>query len=217
MELNVVDIREFTEDRHRTVDDLPYGGGPGMVMKPGPIVRAAESLPGDFWRGDVLITSPRGRRFDQTRAERLAGGEYLTVICGRYKGVDGRVPEILGAEEVSIGDFVLSGGEIAALAIVESVARLLPGFMGDIDSAMKDSFSGRDRILSPPEYTRPRGFRGMRVPEQLLTGNHGLIEEWKRRQSLRITRERRPDLLAEAELSPEEVAYLQSIKPEDGD
>lgn len=212
VELKALDIRDFAEDRHRTADDIPFGGGAGMVMKPEPIVRAVESLGEEFLAAEKIIVSPRGRRFDQSEAERLSEHDRFIVICGRYKGIDGRVPDILGAREVSIGDYVLSSGEIAALAIIDAVVRLIPGFLGDMDSAETDSHSGPNRLLSAPEYTRPREFMGHRVPEILLSGNHAAIEQWKHRQSLRLTLERRPEIIEKATLSKEDIAYIEAIK-----
>lgn len=195
VEYDYVDLRDFTHDRHRTTDDYPFGGGSGMVMKPAPFFEAVESLaapgagrPG----GKVLLMSARGKRFTHDDAVRLSLEPELTLLCGHYKDVDQRVPEGLGAEEVSLGDFVLSGGEFAALAIVDAVVRLLPGAMSDHESASTDSFY--EGLLSPPSYTRPAEFRGMEVPGVLLSGDHARIMAWKREQAERLTRERRPDL-----------------------
>ncbi|MET0397563.1 MAG: tRNA (guanosine(37)-N1)-methyltransferase TrmD [Longimicrobiaceae bacterium] len=195
VEYDFVDLRDFTHDRHRTTDDYPFGGGSGMVMKPAPFFEAVESLaaPGaDRPGGKVLLMSARGKRFTHDDAVRLSLEPELTLLCGHYKDVDQRVPEGLGAEEVSLGDFVLSGGEFAALAIVDAVVRLLPGAMSDHESASTDSFY--EGLLSPPSYTRPAEFRGTRVPEVLLSGDHARIMAWKREQAERLTRERRPDL-----------------------
>jgi tRNA (guanine37-N1)-methyltransferase len=183
---NVVDLRDFTHDRHRTVDDYPYGGGAGMVMKPEPFFEAVESLQ---VAGPVVLLSPRGRRFGHADAVRYAGGETLTLLCGHYKDIDQRVADFLATEEVSLGDFVLSGGEPAALAIVDATVRLLPGAMSDLDSARGDSFFD-DRGLSAPSYTRPPSFRGHDVPEILLSGDHKRIAEWRRSQGERLTRAR---------------------------
>jgi tRNA (guanine37-N1)-methyltransferase len=190
-----VNLRDFTHDRHRTTDDYPFGGGSGMVMKPAPFFEAVESLaaPGtDRPGGKLLLMSARGKRFTHDDAVRLSLEPELTLLCGHYKDVDQRVPEGLGAEEISLGDFVLSGGEFAALAIVDAVVRLLPGAMSDHESASTDSFY--EGLLSPPSYTRPADFRGMKVPEVLLSGDHARIVAWKREQAERLTRERRPDL-----------------------
>ena len=182
---NVVDLRDFTHDRHRTVDDYPYGGGAGMVMKPGPFFEAVESLQ---IAGPVVLLSPRGRRFAHADAARYAASETVTLLCGHYKDIDQRVADFLATEEVSLGDFVLSGGEPAALAIVDATVRLLPGAMSDLDSARSDSFF--ERGLSAPSYTRPPSFRGYGVPEVLLSGDHKRIAEWRRTEGQRLTRAR---------------------------
>ena len=180
---NVIDLRDFTHDRHRTVDDYPYGGGAGMVMKPGPFFEAAESLE---INGPIVLLSPRGRTFSHADAMRYAASETLTLLCGHYKDIDQRVADHLATEEISLGDFVLSGGEPAALAIVDATVRLLPGAMSDLDSARGDSFF--DRGLSAPSYTRPPSFRGFDVPEVLLSGDHKRIAEWRRAEGERLTR-----------------------------
>ncbi len=195
VEYDYVDLRDFTHDRHRTTDDYPFGGGSGMVMKPAPFFEAVESLaaPGeDRPGGKILLMSARGKRFTHDDAVRLSLESELTLLCGHYKDVDQRVPEGLGAEELSLGDFVLSGGEFAALAMVDAVVRLLPGAMSDHESASTDSFY--EGLLSPPSYTRPADFRGMKVPEVLLSGDHARINAWKRERAESLTRERRPDL-----------------------
>ena len=183
---NVIDLRDFTHDRHRTVDDYPYGGGAGMVMKPDPFFEAVESLDA---KGPIVLLSPRGRRFGHADAMRYSESETLTLLCGHYKDIDQRVADFLATEEVSLGDFVLSGGEPAALAIVDATVRLLPGAMSDLDSARGDSFF-EDRGLSAPSYTRPPTFRGHAVPEILLSGDHKRIAEWRRSEGERLTRER---------------------------
>jgi tRNA (guanine37-N1)-methyltransferase len=182
---NVVDLRDFTHDRHRTVDDYPFGGGPGMVMKPGPFFEAVESLGA---RAPIVLLSARGRRFEQADAVRFASGEELTLLCGHYKDVDQRVADHLATEEISLGDFVLSGGEPAALAIVDATVRLLEGAMSDHDSARTDShwLPG----LSAPSYTRPADFRGFRVPDVLLSGDHARIAGWREEEGRRLTGER---------------------------
>ena len=182
---NVVDLRDHTHDRHRTVDDYPYGGGPGMVMKPGPFFEAVEALGA---RAPIVLLSPRGRRFAQADALLFAAGGELTLLCGHYKDVDQRVADHLATEELSLGDFVLSGGEPAALAIVDATVRLLPGAMSDLDSARGDSFF--ERGLSAPSYTRPPDYRGHQVPPVLLSGDHKKIAEWREREGERLTRER---------------------------
>lgn len=187
----VVDPRDFATDRHRTVDDTPYGGGAGMVMKPEPLVAAVESL-GE--PGRVVVMSARGKPLNHEQVVRYSLEPVVTVICGHYKDLDQRVIETLGADEVSIGDFVLSGGEPAALCLVDAIVRLLPGALGDHESASSDSFY--DGLLSPPSYTRPPVFRGRSVPEVLLSGNHAAIAAWREEMAERLTAERRPDLWA---------------------
>ncbi|HEV2132364.1 MAG TPA: tRNA (guanosine(37)-N1)-methyltransferase TrmD [Longimicrobiaceae bacterium] len=198
VEYRVVNLRDFAQDRYQTVDDYPYGGGAGMVLKPEPFFRAAESLAAegeDRPRGPILLMSARGRRFRHADAVRLSLAPELTLLCGHYKDVDQRVAEALATEELSLGDFILSGGEIPALAVVDAVVRLLPGAISDHESAATDSFY--EGILSPPSYTRPAEFRGLRVPEVLLSGDHARIAGWRDEQAERLTRERRPELLEE--------------------
>ena len=191
LDVRVHDLREWSEDRHRMVDDTTYGGGPGMVMKPEPFFAAVESLDPD--RGRVLLLSPAGRRLDQEFVRELAGEEHLTLLCGRYEGVDERVVEGLPAEEVSIGDYVLAGGEVPALAVIEAVTRLVPGVIGKGESHERDSFA-EPGLLDHPQYTRPAEFRGMAVPEVLLSGDHGAIERWRHEAAREKTRRNRPDL-----------------------
>ena len=179
---NVVDLRDFTHDKHRTVDDYPYGGGAGMVMKPQPFFEAVESLGA---KPPIVLLSPRGRVFSHADAERFAGGEELTLLCGHYKDIDQRVADHLATEEISLGDFVLSGGEAAALAIIDATVRLLPGAMSDLDSARSDSFFGRG--ISAPSYTRPPEFRGLVVPDVLLSGDHARIDRWREEEGKRLT------------------------------
>ena len=183
---HVVDLRDYTHDRHRTVDDAPYGGGAGMVMKPEPFFEAVAALGAT---SPIVLTSARGRRFAQADAVRFAAGDELTILCGHYKDVDQRVADHLATEELSLGDFVLSGGEPAALAIVDATVRLLPGAMSDHESAFGDSFW--ERGLSAPSYTRPAEYRGYQVPEVLLSGDHKRIADWRRTEGERLTRERR--------------------------
>ena len=178
-----VDLREFATDKHKTVDDAPFGGGPGMVMKPQPFFDAVESLKA---AAPIVLLSPRGKVFAHADAERYAAGTELTLLCGHYKDVDQRVADHLATEELSLGDFVLSGGEPAALAVVDAVVRLLPGAMSDIESARTDSFF--DRGLSAPSYTRPAEYRGYKVPDVLLSGNHAAIDRWRREEGERLTR-----------------------------
>lgn len=207
-------IRDYATDKHRTTDDTPYGGGGGMVMKPEPIFRAVESvlaLPDLPAEGvPIILLSPQGRLFTQPVARELARQRRLIMICGRYEGVDERVREFLATDEISIGDYVLSGGEIAAMAIVEATVRLLPGVLGDPGAPFEDSYA--EGLLEYPHYTRPAVFRGHKVPEVLLSGNHAEIVRWRRQQALKRTWERRPDLLEKARLSEEDRRYLESLR-----
>ena len=214
VDLRVHDLRDHTDDRHRTVDDAPFGGGPGMVMKAEPFFRAVEAIRKDGpAEGEaVVLLSPRGRRFDQEAARRLARLDRLVLLCGRYEGIDERVAEGLATEELSLGDFVLTGGETAALAVVEATVRLVPGALGDEGSAETDSFEGG--LLDWPQYTRPATWRGRIVPEVLVSGDHGRIRRWRRREALRATRERRPDLLAAAPLTAEDEGLVREIEDE---
>jgi tRNA (guanine37-N1)-methyltransferase len=191
VEVRVHDLRVFSTDRHRSVDDEAFGGGPGMVLKPEPLFAAVESLDPD--RGRVIAMSPAGRRFDQALARELATAPHLTFLCGRYEGFDERVIDGLPAEELSIGDYVLSGGELPALVVIEAVTRLIPGVIGREDSHEHDSF-GDPGLLDHPHFTRPQEFRGMRVPDVLLSGNHAEIERWRRDAASAKTRRNRPDL-----------------------
>jgi tRNA (guanine37-N1)-methyltransferase len=193
LDIRVHDLREWSEDRHRIVDDTAYGGGPGMVMKPEPFFAAVESLDPD--RGRALLLSPAGRRLDQAFVRELAEEEHLTLLCGRYEGVDERVAEGLPAEEVSIGDYVLAGGEVPALVLIEAVTRLVPGVIGKEESHERDSFA-EPGLLDHPHYTRPPEFRGMAVPEVLRSGDHGAIERWREEAAHEKTRRNRPDLRA---------------------
>jgi tRNA (guanine37-N1)-methyltransferase len=215
--VDVVQLRDFTDDSHRSTDDYPFGGGVGMIMKIDPIARALESLalagPAERPAGSrVTLLSPQGRPFTQRLAIEYAGLEHLVLVCGRYKGVDERVSDHLVDEELSLGDFVLSGGEPAALCVVDAVARLLPGVVGDSDSVESDSFHAG--ILDAPYYTRPADYRGWGVPEVLLSGNHAAIARWRREQALRRTFERRPELLRGVELSAEDRRFLRSLERE---
>ena len=189
----VVDLRDHTHDRHRTVDDIPYGGGAGMVMKPEPFFEAVDALEPS---GPVVLMSARGKVFDHDDAVRYLVGDEVTLLCGHYKDVDQRVADHLATEELSLGDFVLSGGEVAALAVTDAVVRLVPGVLGDHDSAATDSFYD-ERRLSPPSYTRPAEYRGHEVPEVLRSGDHARIEAWRKDAAEQLTRERRPELLDE--------------------
>ena len=216
LEVVVVPIRDFTVDRYGTTDDYPYGGGAGMVMKAEPILRACESVVRDTAgaKPRVLVTSPQGRCFTQRFARELAAEPSIAILCGRYKGIDERVIPLLGAEEVSIGDYVLSGGEPAAITILDAVTRLLPGVLGDAESAEADSFS--EPLLDAPVYTRPEDVAGHRVPDILLSGDHERIRLWRRREAVRRTWMRRPDLLLGRTLNPEDRRLLDEIKKEEG-
>ena len=182
VQYRIVDLRDYTHDKHRTVDDYPYGGGAGMVMKPEPFFEAIDALAPS---GPIVLLSPRGRRFTQDDARRYAAGNELTLLCGHYKDVDQRVAEHLATEEISIGDFVVSGGEPAALAVIDATVRLLPGALGDMESALGDSFY--DRGLSAPSYTRPPAYRGFAVPDVLLSGDHKKIDQWRRERGEELT------------------------------
>jgi len=190
----VIDLRDYTEDRHRKVDDRPYGGGPGMVFKAGPVVRAVEAVSRDATGTPrVVLLTPAGRRLTQGMARRLSSEEHLVLVCGHYEGFDERIRDLLEPEEISLGDFVLTGGEVAAMAVTDAVVRLLPGVLGDEASAARESFE--DGLLDHPHYTRPEVFRGLAVPAVLLSGDHARIETWRRKKALARTRERRADLL----------------------
>ncbi len=207
--LGTVNFRDYSNNKHKTVDDYPYGGGGGMVLKPEPIFAAVEALevePGKKPR--VILMCPQGESFTQRKAEQLAQEEHLVLICGHYEGYDERIREHLVTDELSIGDFVLTGGEIPAMAVIDSVVRLLPGVLGNESSAVTDSYS--TGLLEHPHYTRPPEFRGWSVPEVLVSGNHAKIEQWRRQQSLLRTLSRRPDLLDSAELTDKERQWLAS-------
>jgi tRNA (guanine37-N1)-methyltransferase len=243
VDVNVLDLRNFTDDSYRSVDDYPYGGGPGMVMKPEPILRAVGTVtgvnylaggacgsdpgaPGQAGGGEraaagsrtgaggviashrIIILSPQGRQFSQAMARELARGDSLVLVCGRYKAIDERVKEILEAEELSVGDYVLSGGELAAMVVIESTVRLLPGAMEDEDSAAGDSFE--EGLLDSAYYTRPEVVAGLRVPRTLVSGNHEAIRRWRRKSSLERTLDRRPELLGEKALSKEDRDLLNN-------
>jgi tRNA (guanine37-N1)-methyltransferase len=207
----VRDLRDYTDDRHRVVDDIPYGGGPGMVMKPEPWFRAVEAIAAE--RGQpsaVVFVTPQGAPLTHATALRLSRLERLIVICGRYEGVDERVTQALVTDEVSIGDYVLTGGELAALVVLDAVVRLVPGVVGDAASVAEDSFARG--LLDHPHYTRPAVFRGMAVPDVLLSGHHAEIEKWRARERLTRTMARRPDLLAAAELTEDERRELAALR-----
>jgi tRNA (guanine37-N1)-methyltransferase len=211
LDVRTHDLREHTTDRHRSVDDMPYGGGPGMVMKPEPLAKAVDAIRRDRGTpGAVVLLSPQGRLFTQVEAVRLGGLAHIVLLCGRYEGIDERVRELVATEELSIGDYVLSGGELAALVVVDAVSRLVPGVVGDADSVEGDSFSRG--LLDFPHYTRPAEFAGRTVPEVLLSGHHAEVRRWRKREALRRTQARRPDLLASASLDEEEREMLTELK-----
>ena len=210
LDVAVRDLREFTTDRHRVVDDVPYGGGPGMVLKPDPIFRALDAIEAE--RGGpltVILTSPQGQRFTQAEAQRLSGVAHIVLLCGRYEGFDDRVRERV-TEELSIGDYVLTGGELPALVVLDAVARFVPGVVGDEQSVAEDSFTRG--LLDFPQYTRPPEIDSLRVPDVLLSGNHAEIRRWRKREALSRTLDRRPDLLSDAVLDEEEMKLLRELK-----
>ena len=211
--LRLHDIRDYATDKHRTVDDAPYGGGGGMVMMPGPLVAAIEHVRGSDTGSPVILLTPQGRVFTQKIAQELAGHERLILVCGRYEGVDERVRQLAITDEISIGDYVITGGELAAMIIVDAVARLIPGVLGAPWGAEEDSHAMG--LLEYPHYTRPSVFRGMPVPDVLLSGDHAAIEAWRRREAIRRTWQRRPDLLLCAELSEAEQWFLADLAESD--
>ena len=217
IDVRVHNIRDYTHDKHHITDDTPYGGGGGMVMKPDPIFEAVESVLGPLQdslpRVPVILLTPQGRVFTQRVAEELSGYERIALLCGRYEGVDERIREHLVSDEISIGDYVLTGGELPALIVIDAVSRLLPGVLGDPDGAQDDSHSMR--LLEYPHYTRPPIFRGWGVPEVLLSGDHAKIEKWRREQALSRTLKRRPDMLEKAKLSEADKKYLSGLKREE--
>ena len=213
LDVAVRDLRDYTTDRHRSVDDVPYGGGPGMVMKPEPLVKAVEDVRTRRGAPDaVVLLTPQGRRFTQVEAERLSTLSHLVLLCGRYEGMDERVRELVATEELSIGDYVLSGGELAALVVVDAVSRLVPGVVGDEQSVEQDSFSRG--LLDYPHYTRPVEFGGLKVPDVLLSGHHAEVRRWRKKQALARTLARRPDLIDAAVLDDEERALLNELRNE---
>jgi tRNA (guanine37-N1)-methyltransferase len=206
LDVRVHDLRDFTTDKHRSTDDEAYGGGPGMVMLAEPVLRAVDEIGG----GHVVLTSPQGRRFDQNVAKELADRQWLVFLCGRYEGFDHRVHEALQPDEISIGDFVVSGGELPAMLIADAVGRMIEGVVGNSGSVEEDSFFRG--LLDYPHYTRPEELRGMRVPEILMSGHHEKIRKWRKEQALRATMEKRPDLLESAELDEEAREILKRLK-----
>jgi tRNA (guanine37-N1)-methyltransferase len=213
LDVQVHDLRDFTIDRHRSVDDVPYGGGPGMVMKPEPLMKAVAHVAATRGTpGAVVLLSPQGRTFTQAEAVRLAALGHVALLCGRYEGMDERVRDLVATEELSIGDYVLSGGELAALVVVDAVSRLVPGVVGDEQSVVEESFSRG--LLDYPHYTRPAEVEGRRVPDVLLSGHHAEVRRWRRKAALARTLERRPELLADAALDEEDRRLLEEIKKE---
>lgn len=212
IQVRIHNLRDFTEDRHRTVDDYPYGGGSGMVMKPEPIFNALEHIWSDNIKRLIILLTPQGRKFDQQMARALSEEKRgLVFICGRYEAIDERVRLIVD-EEISIGDYVLTGGELPALVIIDTISRLLPGVLGNYSSTIEESFEWG--ILDYPHYTRPPKFRGMKVPDILLSGDHEAIRRWRRKEALRRTIQRRPDLLEKVVLSEEDLILIKEIKEE---
>lgn len=214
--VHVHNPRDFTTDKHKVVDDSPFGGGSGMVMKPEPIYTAVEHIRNinQDKKPRVLLMCPRGQTFTQSHAIRLAEEEHLVFLCGHYEGIDDRIRQHIVDEEISIGDYVLTGGELPAMVIIDAIARMLPGVLGAADAASSDSFY--DGLLEYPQYTRPREFMGWEVPDILLSGDHGKIDRWRRKESLRNTMLRRPDLLANVELTKLDVTLLKEINKEMG-
>lgn len=214
VQIRIHNLRDFTTDRHRITDDYSFGGGTGMVMKPEPFVAAVRSLKEEFGPARVVLLSPQGKRLTQGLVRGLSGFDRLVLLCGRYEGVDERVREGWVDEEISIGDFVTSGGEIPAMLLVEAVARLVPGVVGGESATAEESFE--NHLLEYPQYTRPREFENRTVPDVLLNGNHEEIRRWRKEMSLRRTLERRPDLLERADLTPEDLRILERIRQEMG-
>ncbi|NBI29564.1 tRNA (guanosine(37)-N1)-methyltransferase TrmD [Chengkuizengella marina] len=209
--LNTINFRDFANNKHNTVDDYPYGGGAGMVLKPEPIFSAVENL---ITEGEtntkIVLMCPQGKKFDQKKAEELSKAQHLIFICGHYEGYDERIREHLVTDEISIGDYILTGGEIPAMVVIDSVVRLLPGVLGNETSVVSDSFSSG--LLEYPQYTRPASFRGLDVPDVLLSGHHKNIDEWRLKESIRRTLERRPELFEKMKLSKEQLKYINELK-----
>ena len=211
LSLEAVNIRDYSQDKHLHVDDYPYGGGAGMVMQPGPVVRAVRAVEEQIGKpARVLYMSPQGKVFDQAMAKELSKEENLIFLCGHYEGVDERALELVVTDEVSIGDYVLTGGELPAMVMIDCISRLVPGVLNNSDSSEEESFSGS--LLEYPQYTRPEQFEDRRVPDILLSGHHKNIALWRRKQSLKRTWEKRPDLLSGANLSEQDRKYLESLK-----
>jgi tRNA (guanine37-N1)-methyltransferase len=213
VEIHNHNIRDWTTDRHHTTDDVPYGGGGGMVMKVDPVFAALEDILGKPPVCPVILMTPQGRVFNQKMAYDLSGRERLAILCGRYEGIDERIRENLVTDEISVGDYVLTGGELPALTVLDAMVRLIPGALGDPGGAQDDSHASG--MLEYPHYTRPPEFRGMQVPEVLLSGNHAEIARWRREQAIKRTLTRRPDMLEKAQLSEKDIRYLDSITHEE--
>lgn len=214
IQVRVWNLRDFTGDKHRTTDDYPYGGGAGMIMKAEPVFRAVEEIKGKNPEARTVLLTPQGERFHQGLAQELSGQKHWILVCGRYEGLDERVRLGPVDREISIGDYILNGGEIPALVFLEVISRYVPGFLGSEQSVDEESFA--DGLLEYPQYTRPPVFRGMEVPEVLLSGNHAEIKRWRRKESLKRTYRRRPDLLKKADLSAEDLEYLAELKSRQG-
>ena len=209
VEINIYDLRNFTHDRHKVTDDYPYGGGAGMMMKPEPLAKAIEELNRES-KSRVILMTPQGDRLTQSRVKKMSQENRLTILCGRYEGIDERIRAHFVDDEISIGDYILTGGEIPAMVLVDAIVRLIPGVLGDEASTEEDSFSYG--LLEYPQYTRPENFRGFKVPDVLLSGNHEKIRRWRRKESLKRTYNRRPDLLEKAELSDDDKKILEEIR-----
>ncbi|MBI3585207.1 MAG: tRNA (guanosine(37)-N1)-methyltransferase TrmD [Nitrospinae bacterium] len=211
VKINIYDLRDFTHDRHKITDDYPYGGGAGMIMKPEPLAEAIEEVNRES-KSRVILMTPQGDRLTQSRARELSQENRITILCGRYEGIDERIRAHFVDDEISIGDYILTGGEIPAMVLVDAIIRLIPDVLGDEASVEEDSFS--NNLLEYPQYTRPENFRGFKVPEILLSGNHEKIRRWRRRESLKRTFDRRLDLLDKAELTEEDKKILEEIRAE---
>lgn len=212
--INLVNLRDYSKDKHRQVDDYPYGGGKGMVIKPEPVFRAVESLIENRQKTRILLLCPQGNLFNQEKAKELAQEEHLIMLCGHYEGVDERIRENLVDEDISIGDYVLTGGEIPAMVVTDAVVRLIPGVLSSSESVQEESFY--EGLLEYPQYTRPEEFRGIKVPGVLLSGDHGKIKLWRRKQALARTREKRPELLQKIPLGKEDKKILQELALDNG-
>ncbi len=209
--LGLVNFRDFANNKHHIVDDYPYGGGDGMVLKPEPMFEAVESIT-SYQKARIIMMTPQGKRYNQKIAEELKNEKHLIFLCGHYEGFDERIRDELVTDELSIGDYVLTGGELAAMVMIDSIIRLLPNVLGSSESALNDSFS--TGLLEYPQYTRPETYRGLKVPDILLSGHHKNIEAWRRREAIKRTFKRRPDMLDKSKLSKEDIAYLQTIEDE---